>query len=75
MADAAAGSASTAPSVDKSYKLVAQGAGVNLSTHAGHKVLVTGVVKDAGRPAAPSAGDSVKTFEVRTVKMISASCS
>ncbi len=75
MVDTAAGSASTAPSVDKSYKLVAQGTAVNFAPHAGHKVLVTGTVKDAGPSATPSAGGNVKTFEARTVKMISASCS
>jgi hypothetical protein len=82
-APAAIGSATT-------LKIVPSG-GAKLSEHVGHQVEITGTVADkakspssttpdpaspAGRPSsAPSSASSAPTFEARTVKMVSQTCS
>lgn len=80
--------ASTAPKATAMPELVAlSGTEVDLSKHVGHKVAVTGsyagsdgVVGTTGseKPAAPAATDAdkkqAKTFAVKSLKMVAASC-
>jgi hypothetical protein len=64
-----------AMSYDKSYKLTAPGGGVNVSAHAGHKVEVTGVVRDAPSVPAGTETDKMRSLEVRSLRMVAPTCS
>jgi hypothetical protein len=74
-ASASAAQSKSAMTPDKSYRLVAQGGGVDLSAHAGHKVAVTGVVREGSSAATGTETDKTRTFEVRSLKMVASTCS
>jgi hypothetical protein len=72
-----------APSVAKRYTLTASGA-VDFAAHVGHKVEMTGRLKDLSTPESaatrdpqkkpPQPGGAHNTFEVSALKMVSATC-
>ena len=71
------------PNVPKRYTLTASGS-VDFSSHVGHKVEVSGRLKDLSSPAgmaardpqkkAPQPGGAHNTFEVTTLKMVATTC-
>lgn len=63
------GAATAAAASDKGLKLVAS-AGVDLASHVGHQVELTGSWAAPAAAAAPTA----KTFTVSNLKMVSATC-